>query len=135
LTLLAKPRKYSQHFHRRGRIGYFRTSRLCNQPGFDRWIGAYLAPVSSERRTARICVDTCGRGRDAELLRIVCALAVEHGLVGATFDYRGLGGCWILDRLALLASMFAIDVAAYTVLSNHYHLVRHVDSLRGHTPT
>jgi hypothetical protein len=32
-----------------------------------------------------------------------------------------------LERLTLLASMFAIDVCAYAVLSNHYHLVLHVN--------
>jgi hypothetical protein len=34
---------------------------------------------------------------------------------------------WVLERLTLLASMFAIDVCAYAIMSNHYHLVLHVD--------
>jgi REP element-mobilizing transposase RayT len=33
----------------------------------------------------------------------------------------------IQDRLALLADVFAIDVCAYAILSNHYHLVVHID--------
>ena len=33
----------------------------------------------------------------------------------------------IQDRLALLAEFFAIDVCAYAILSNHYHLVVHID--------
>ena len=37
---------------------------------------------------------------------------------------------WVLERLQFLASMFAIDVCAYAVMSNHYHLVLHVDRKR-----
>ena len=33
----------------------------------------------------------------------------------------------ILDRLALLAEIFAIDVCAHAILNNHYHLVLHID--------
>ena len=39
---------------------------------------------------------------------------------GRNFDHRKL---WILERLKLLAAIFAIDVCAYAILSNHLHLV------------
>ena len=37
---------------------------------------------------------------------------------------------WVLERLAHLSSVFAIDLCAYAVMSNHYHLVVHVDQTR-----
>lgn len=37
---------------------------------------------------------------------------------------------WVLDRLRLLCTMFSIEVCAYAVMSNHYHLVVHVDRKR-----
>ena len=30
---------------------------------------------------------------------------------------------WVIDRLALLERVFCIDVCAYAIMSNHYHLV------------
>ena len=37
---------------------------------------------------------------------------------------------WVLERLTQLSSIFTIDICAYAVMSNHYHLVLHVDRER-----
>ena len=33
---------------------------------------------------------------------------------------------WVLERLEFLSRVFAIDICAYAIMSNHYHLVLHV---------
>jgi hypothetical protein len=37
---------------------------------------------------------------------------------------------WFLKRLKLLGQVFAINIPAYAVMSNHYHLILHIDKAR-----
>ena len=42
--------------------------------------------------------------------------------VTTDFDFE-LRRQWIVDRIKLLCSVFAVDLCAYAVMSNHYHIV------------
>jgi hypothetical protein len=44
---------------------------------------------------------------------------VDH-YSGQNYEHRRQ---WVVDRVRLLSPLFAIDVCAYAVMSNHYHLV------------
>lgn len=46
---------------------------------------------------------------------------------GQNFDHRRQ---WLIDKIHQLSSIFAIDICAYAVMSNHYHLVLHVDKAK-----
>lgn len=43
---------------------------------------------------------------------------------GKSYEHRRK---WVEDLLAKLATVFAIDVLAYSIMENHYHLVLHVN--------
>jgi REP element-mobilizing transposase RayT len=46
---------------------------------------------------------------------------------GRSFDHRKT---WLVERIKFLGEIFAINIAAYAVMSNHYHLVLHLDKTR-----
>ena len=51
-------------------------------------------------------------------------LCGDDPITGKCFEHRR---GWIRDRMLVLADIFAIDVCAYAVMSNHFHVVLHVD--------
>lgn len=54
-------------------------------------------------------------------------LCGSDSVSGENFDHRKQ---WIASRLRFLSYIYAIDVCAYAVMSNHYHVVLHVDKAR-----
>ncbi len=51
-------------------------------------------------------------------------LCGEDALSGRSYEHRR---GWIVDRIRPLSSIFCIDVCAYAVMNNHYHLVLKID--------
>jgi hypothetical protein len=54
-----------------------------------------------------------------QALRRAFLCGVDH-YSGQSYEHRRH---WVVDRIRLLSSIFAIDVCAYSVMSNHYHLL------------
>ncbi len=52
-------------------------------------------------------------------------LCGQDNYTGKCYEHRRQ---WVEDRLLLLAQVFAIDICAYAVMSNHTHVVLHVDT-------
>jgi hypothetical protein len=52
------------------------------------------------------------------------AFLCGNGSNGACYEHRRR---WIEDKIIALTDIFSIDVCAYAVMSNHYHVVIHID--------
>jgi REP element-mobilizing transposase RayT len=53
-------------------------------------------------------------------------LCGDDKVTGQNFDHRRQ---WLVDRFTALSGVFSINIAAYAVMSNHYHLVLQVDKV------
>jgi REP element-mobilizing transposase RayT len=73
------------------------------------------ALVSLEATPYYHCVSRCVRRA------FLCGTDAQSG---NSYEHRRQ---WIQDRMRELANVFAIDLCAYAVMSNHYHVVLHVD--------
>ena len=75
--------------------------------------------VQPERTRYYHCVARCVRR---------AWLCGEDDYTGKNFDHRK---SWLLERMKLLGEVFAIRIAAYAVMSNHYHVVLYLDIEQG----
>uniref|UniRef100_UPI00097106E2 transposase n=1 Tax=Shewanella sp. UCD-KL12 TaxID=1917163 RepID=UPI00097106E2 len=54
-------------------------------------------------------------------------LCGEDKLTGRSYEHRR---GWIVDKVKALSAIFCIDVCAYAVMNNHYHLVLKIDTAK-----
>ncbi|GAA0854252.1 transposase [Aliiglaciecola litoralis] len=54
-------------------------------------------------------------------------LCGENKETGQNYEHRRQ---WVEDRLLFLATVFTIDLCAYAVMSNHTHVILHVDQIK-----
>ena len=69
------------------------------------------------------CYSRCVRG---------AFLCGDDSRSGNNYDHRKQ---WIVSRLKFLSYVYAIDICAYAIMDNHYHVVLHVDKARAESWT
>lgn len=64
----------------------------------------------------------------------VVARCVRRAWLWGVDEYAGRDyshrKAWVIERLAQLTSVFTIEICAYAIMSNHYHLVVYIDQRR-----
>jgi len=73
------------------------------------------AQVSLEATPYYHCIARCVRRA------FLCGFDVA---TGENYDYRRQ---WLEDKLLELGSIFSIDICSYAIMSNHYHVVLHIN--------
>jgi hypothetical protein len=93
----------------------------------------YVAPRSTGRRCQwTYARRTLGSLNDTPYYHVV-ARCVRRAWLWGFDEYAGRDYShrkeWVIERLAQLTSIFTIEICAYAVMPNHYHLVVHINQL------
>ena len=72
--------------------------------------------VSLEETPYYHCISRCVRR---------AFLCGENQVTGENYEHRKT---WVVEKLKDLSEVFAIDICAYAILNNHYHIILHVDT-------
>ncbi|MCP4488126.1 MAG: transposase, partial [Gammaproteobacteria bacterium] len=75
--------------------------------------------MTRPRNTLIALADTPFYHVSARCVRQAFLCGIDH-YSGRNYEHRRQ---WVVDRIRLLSSLFAIDVCSYAIMSNHYHLV------------
>lgn len=70
---------------------------------------ARLTQISLQETAYYHCISWCVRR---------AFLCSDDAYLGQSFEHRRV---WFFERMRLLSQVFAIDVCAYAIMSNHYH--------------
>ncbi len=73
------------------------------------------AQISLEATPYYHCISRCVRR---------AFLCGTDSVSGRSYEHRRQ---WVEDKILSLSAVFALDVCAYAVMSNHYHIVLHID--------
>ncbi len=57
-------------------------------------------------------------------------LCGQDSVTGNSYEHRR---AWFEDRLLELPKVFSIDIAAYAIKSNHYHVILHINTGRANS--
>ena len=74
--------------------------------------------ISLEATSYYHCISRC--------VRRAYLCGTDH-MTGESYEHRR---SWLEDKLLELSNIFAIDIAAYAIMSNHYHAVLHINAQR-----